>query len=129
MAPDRRVYLDYNATAPVRAEVRRAVEPLVFAGADADLFGNPSSIHWAGQAARKQLEAARTRVAKLFDRRAGEVIFTSGGTEADNLALLGVALEQRPGAQVIISAVEHPAVMEAARRLEVDHGVPVVRIP
>jgi hypothetical protein len=91
----RRVYLDYNATAPVRPEVRRAVEPLLFGEPDAPDAGlargagNASSVHWAGQAARKALEGARAELAARYQRHPSEVIFTSGGTEADNLALVG----------------------------------------
>jgi cysteine desulfurase len=118
-----RAYLDYNATAPIRPEVRRAVEPILFGETEAGDFGNPSSIHWAGQAARKRLEAARISVARAFGRKPSEVIFTSGGSEADNLALLGTARSR-----VAISAVEHPAVMEASRRLE-QLGTSVERIP
>lgn len=124
-----KLYFDYNATAPVRAEVRAAVEPLLFGPLEAGGTGNPSSIHWAGQAARRQLERARSAVARALGRRPGDVIFTSGGTEADNLALLGVALHPsfRPG-RVLISCVEHPAVLAAAARLET-LGVTVTRLP
>jgi len=110
-----RVYLDYNATAPVRPEVRAAVEPLLFGEAT---FGNPSSVHWAGQAARKELERARARLAEHLDRRTADVVFTSGGSEADNLALLGHLLHPAvPTKRLLVSAVEHPAVLAAADEL------------
>jgi cysteine desulfurase len=113
-----RVYFDYNATAPIRPEVRRAIEPILFSDPADGAFGNPSSVHWAGQIARKYLESARTRIAARLARKPSEIIFTSGGSEADNLALFGVALNPRvPHRRVIISAVEHPAVLAAADRL------------
>jgi len=125
----RRVYFDYNATAPLRPEVRRAIEPILFGDPSEGAFGNPSSIHWAGQAARRHLEAARARVAARLGRKPSGVIFTSGGSEADNLALLGGAMSRRVAhRRVVISTVEHPAVLEAARRLE-ELGVEVARLP
>lgn len=106
-----RAYLDYNATAPVRPEVRAAVEPILFGSFEGG-SGNASSVHWAGQAARKALEDARARVAKIFSRKPSEVIFTSGGTESDNLALFGVLRHpSRAAPRLIRSAVEHPAVV------------------
>jgi cysteine desulfurase len=122
--PRRRVYLDYNATAPVRPEVRAAVEPLLFGHAGDGAFGNPSSVHWAGQAARKRLEQARSRLAAHVGAKPGDVIFTSGGSEADNLALIGHLLHPtvKPK-RLLVSAVEHPAVLAAAdelRRVGVD---------
>jgi len=113
-----RVYLDYNATAPVRPEVRDAVEPLIFG------YGNPSSIHWAGRDAKRHLEAARRELAALFDRKASEVVFTSGGSEADNLAIVGAL---QPGDHLALSAVEHPAVREAAAAVA-DRGVTVTTL-
>ena len=86
----RRIYLDYNATSPPRPEVRALVEPILFGPAERGGFGNASSVHWAGQTARRHLERARQRVAAHLGRRPSEVIFTSGGSEADNLALSGV---------------------------------------
>nr|XP_061797999.1 cysteine desulfurase-like [Nerophis lumbriciformis] len=122
----RRCYLDYNATAPVRPQVREAVEPLLFGALERGTFGNASSVHWAGQAARRELENARTRVASHFDRKPSEVVFTSGGSEADNLALFG-ALRRSDHPRLVYSAVEHPAVLAAARTLA-DEGVDVVQI-
>src|SRR5688500_18458400 len=108
------MYLDYNATAPVRPEVRDAMLPLMFSSPDEGLFGNASSIHWAGQRARKELEAARASIARLLSRKPSEIIFTSGGTEADNLALFGTMLHPTLRAKrLIVSAVEHPAVLAA----------------
>ena len=101
----------------MRPAVRAAVEPLLF-GAPEPL-GNPSSIHWAGRQAKRHLEAARRRVALHFDRKPSEVIFTSGGSEADNLALRGVL---HCGGRLALSTVEHPAVRNTAAAL---HDVPV----
>lgn len=129
MRSDQRVYLDYNATAPVRPEVRRAVEPILFGETSAGAFGNASSVHWAGQSARRALERARARVGARLARRPADIIFTSGGSEADNLALRGVLLHPtvtRP--RLVISAVEHPAVRAPAHALR-DAGVEVVEIP
>ncbi len=123
-----RVYLDYNATAPVRPEVRAVVEPLMFGAPETGRFGNASSVHWAGQVARRALEDARARVAERLDRHPSEVVFTSGGSEADNLALRGILLHptvRRP--RLVISAVEHPAVRAPAHALR-EAGVEVVEV-
>jgi len=106
----RRVYLDNNATTPVLPEVLEAMQPYF-----AEHFGNPSSIHHHGQGTRAALERARESVAKLLACRASEVVFTSGGTEADNLAIFGLA---RPGDHIISSTIEHHAVLNSCKRLE-----------
>ncbi len=125
----RRVYLDYNATAPVRPEVRDAVAPILFADPSTGHYGNASSVHWAGQTARKSLEAARSRLAEATGRKPSEVLFPSGGTEADNLALFGSLLHPKGGPQrLVLSAVEHPAVRAAAGRLK-ELGVDVEEVP
>ncbi|MCB9654592.1 MAG: cysteine desulfurase [Deltaproteobacteria bacterium] len=126
--PSRRAYLDYNATAPLRREAVEAVAPLLFEGLDAN-FGNPSSIHWAGQAARRVLERARGAAATFFARKPSEVIFTSGATEANNLALAGV-MRHPKGAnrRLIVSTVEHPSVLAVALHLA-RIGVDVVQVP
>lgn len=103
------VYLDYAATTPVRPEVRRAMEPFW-----SEIFGNPSSPHAAGRAARAALDEARTRMARHLGARPSELAFVGGGSEADSLALLGFARRHRP-ARILPSAVEHKAVVEAAR--------------
>lgn len=119
------IYLDYNATAPLRPEVRDWLKEALETG----LFGNPSSIHWAGRRARKYLEDARGRVARLTGRKPSEIVFTSGGTEADNLALRGRLLAPGPTPpRLLISAAEHPAVLEPARRLAAE-GVEVELLP
>ncbi len=106
----RRVYLDNNATSPLLPEVFEAMRPYFF-----EQFGNASSIHQQGQQARAAVERAREQVAELLNCRAAEIVFTSGGTEGDNLALFGLV---KPTDHVITSAVEHHAVLNACKRLE-----------
>lgn len=105
-----RVYLDNNATTPVLPDVFEAMRPWF-----AEQFGNASSIHHHGQETRAAVENARESVAKLLGCRASEIVFTSGGTEADNLALAGLV---KPGDHVITSSIEHHAVLHAAKHLE-----------
>ncbi len=106
----RRVYLDNNATTPLLPEVFEAMRPYFF-----EKFGNASSIHQQGQQARSAVERARERVAELLNCRPAEIVFTSGGTEGDNLALFGLA---KPGDHIITSAIEHHAVLNSCHRLE-----------
>src|SRR5207253_6055338 len=101
------VYLDHAATTPVRPEVLEAMMP--FYG---ERFGNPSSSHALGRTARASLEEARERTASAVGVRRSEIFFTSGGTEADNLAVLGRA---RLGGPIAVSAIEHKAVLAAAQ--------------
>jgi len=109
-----RIYLDYAATTPTDPEVLEAMKPYF-----TQRFGNPSSIHGFGQEARKAVEAARGRVASFLGAREEEVIFTSGGTEADNTALFGVLwANAKKGNHIVTTAVEHHAVIEPARFLE-----------
>jgi cysteine desulfurase len=105
----RRVYLDNNATTPVLPEVLEAMRPYF-----AEQFGNASSIHHHGQQTRAAVERARESVAELVGCRAAEVIFTSGGTEADNLALFGLV---EKGDHVVTSTIEHHAVLHSCKRL------------
>ena len=110
------VYLDYNATTPVDPEVAEAMRPYFN-----DLFGNPSSTHFYGTDARKAVEEARRQVAALVNCFPDEIIFTSGGTEANNLAIKGFCLENRnKGNHIITTAIEHPAVTEVCRFLETE---------
>jgi len=120
-------YFDHNATTPVAPEV---LETLV--SCLDQVYGNASSIHHFGQAAKRRLEAARRQVAALIHADATEVVFTSGGTEADNMAVLGAvhaALISTHGAakHVVTSAIEHPAVLAACAELERE-GVAVTRV-
>ena len=116
----RRVYLDNNATSPLLPEVFDAMRPYFF-----EQFGNASSIHQQGQHARAAVEGAREQVAELLNCRAAEIVFTSGGTEGDNLALFGMV---KPGDHVITSAVEHHAVLNSCKRLE-EMGCSVTYLP
>jgi cysteine desulfurase len=104
------VYLDSNASTPLLPEVFEAMAPYY-----SEQFGNASSIHHHGQHARAAIERARESVARLVGCRAAEIVFTSGGTEADNLAMFGLA---RSGDHVITSQIEHHAVLNACKRLE-----------
>jgi cysteine desulfurase len=115
-----RIYLDHAATTPVRPEVREAMLP--FLGEEA--FGNPSSSHAFGRSARAAIEHAREQVAHALGAERGQVFFTSGGTEADNLAVLGAALARRNGrhglgaAHLVTSRTEHKAVLAALHEAE-----------
>jgi len=115
-----RVYLDNNATTPVLPEVFEAMKPYF-----GEHFGNASSIHHHGQETRAAVERARESVAALLGCRSSEIVFTSGGTEADNLAIFGLAAE---GDHVITSSTEHHAVLNACRRLE-ETGCEVTYVP
>jgi cysteine desulfurase len=119
-----RYYFDHNATTPVAPEVLEAMLPLL-----REDFGNASSIHHCGQRAKQHLETARRQVAGLIHAQPQEIVFLSGGTEADNLALFGVVRKvARPSRHVITTAIEHPAVLGACAQLERE-GVAVTRVP
>jgi cysteine desulfurase len=121
---DRPIYLDYNATTPVLPAVAEAMLPYLY-----EHFGNPSSGHPYGAAARGAVEKARRQVADLLGARPEEIVFTSGGSEANNTAILGVArLLRSRGRHVVTSAVEHPAVLEPCAALEAE-GFRVTRVP
>src|SRR5437016_7781673 len=110
----RRVYLDSNATTPLRPEVVAAMMPVF-----TEHFGNASSIHWFGQHAKSLIDDARLQVAKLINAETSEIVFLSGGTEADNLAIRGIAESQRAkGRHIIISQIEHHAVLHTCKDLE-----------
>ena len=105
------VYLDHAATTPLGPDARAAMEPYL-----SERFGNASEPHAYGRAARAALEAARVTLAELLDAEPGQVVLTSGGSEADNQAMFGLAGAE-PG-RIVVSAIEHPAVREPARELE-----------
>ncbi|HEY6305764.1 MAG TPA: cysteine desulfurase family protein [Candidatus Angelobacter sp.] len=115
-----RVYLDNNATTPILPEVFEAMRPFYL-----EEFGNASSIHHYGQHARAAVEKARGSVAALLHARPAEIVFTSGGTEADNLAIFGLAAR---GDHVITSTIEHHAVLNSCKRLE-QMGCEVTSVP
>src|SRR5271165_7090795 len=116
----RRIYLDNNATTPVLPEVLDAMRPYF-----GEQFGNASSIHRHGQEARGAVERARDSMASLLGCRPAEIVFTSGGTEADNLAIAGLA---SPGDHIITSSIEHHAVLQTCRHLE-ETGCEVTYVP
>jgi len=110
----RRIYLDHAATTPTHPEVVKAMLPFF-----TDAFGNPSSIYSYGQEAKGGIEEARTKVAELIGARSEEIVFTSGGTEADNFALKGIAYaNEHKGNHIITTSIEHHAVLEACKSLE-----------
>src|SRR3989441_5135693 len=118
----RRVYLDNNATTPVLPVVLEAMRPYF-----GEHFGNASSIHHHGQETRAAVERARESVANLLGCRPAEVVFTSGGTEADNLAIFGLV---QPGDHVVTSTIEHHAVLNSCKHLQLDDkGIEVTYVP
>jgi len=108
-----KVYLDYAATSPVKKEVLDAMLPFLTSG-----FGNPSSIHEWGRIARSAIDESRQSVAKFLNCEPSEIIFTSGGTESDNLAISGLISKQFSKPHIITSAIEHHAVLNACKYLE-----------
>ncbi|MFO7262987.1 MAG: cysteine desulfurase family protein [Bacillota bacterium] len=110
------IYLDHAATTPVHPEVAEAMRPLLL-----EKYGNPSSLHRYGREARAAVDEARETIAESLGAEPGEIVFTSGGTEADNLALVGVAWaarERGKGNHIVTSTIEHPAVLETCAFLE-----------
>jgi cysteine desulfurase len=105
------LYLDNNATTALEPRVLQAMMPFL-----QSLYGNPSSVHRFGRLTRDAIEQARVQVAKLAGAQPGQVIFTSGGTEANNLAIIG-PLAHRPPARLAVSRIEHASLMEAAKKL------------
>jgi cysteine desulfurase len=119
-----RAYFDYNATTPIAPEVRQAVVSCLD-----ETYGNASSIHYFGQAAKQRLEMARRQLAALINAKPTEIVFTGGGTEADNMAILGVVRAAAgPRKHVITTAIEHPAVLAPCGQLERE-GVAISRLP
>jgi cysteine desulfurase len=108
------IYLDYNATTPIDPRVAETMAPFLAGG-----FGNPSSVHVEGHRAKSALEESRERVARCLGCSPTEMVFTSGGSESNNLAIRGL-VEARGGGHVITSAVEHPAVLEVVLGLEIE---------
>jgi len=126
-------YLDHAATGPVRPEVLEAMLPYL-----TERFGNPSSHHTVGEAAARTLDDARRRIARVLGMRSGDIVFTSGGTEADNLAVkglaLGAALHRRAAGRggpvhIVTTPIEHEAVLGSCAYLERVHGFSVTRLP
>jgi cysteine desulfurase len=121
----RTIYFDYNATTPLDPAVRAAMMPLL-----EDIWGNPSSVHHLGRRARAFLDDGRDQAAELLGTKPSELIFTSGGTESNNLAIFGAARAlQAKGKHLITSAIEHHAVLNAFDQLEKFEGFSVTRLP
>jgi len=116
------IYLDNNATTPLAPEVVRVMERCL-----REDFGNPSSTHYPGRKARKAVEDARQQVSKLIGARPEEIIFTSGGTEANNMAILGTALRFKTGS-IITSSIEHPSVLKPLEYLK-NLGFEIIYLP
>ncbi|NLT96191.1 MAG: cysteine desulfurase NifS [Clostridia bacterium] len=120
----RRVYLDHSATTPVRPEVVQLVNKYL-----TETFGNPSSVHAFGREARKGVETAREQIAALIKAKPEEIFFTSGGTEADNMAIVGTAMaNQTKGKHIITTQIEHHAVLDTCKSL-IKQGFEVTFLP
>jgi cysteine desulfurase len=125
----RTIYFDYNATTPLDPAVRDAMLPFLGGGVG-EIWGNPSSVHHVGRKARALLDDARDRAAKFLGAKPSEIIFTSGGTEANNLAIFGTARALKAkGKHLITSAIEHHAVLQCFDYLEKNEGFAVTRLP
>ena len=120
------LYLDHAATSPVRPEVLDAMRPFL-----TGVFGNPSSHHTAGEAAARALDDARARVARVLGMRTGDVVFTAGGTEANNLAVKGIVLAALEAGRrhLVISPIEHESIIGSAEYLRRFHAVEVTVLP
>lgn len=119
-----RIFFDHAATTPVDPEVFKAMEPFL-----KEIYGNPSSLYQTGRVARQAVEEAREKLAEVIGAQPKEIIFTSGGTESDNLALKGfAAANKHKGDHIIISSIEHPAVLEPAKALQ-DAGFSLSYLP
>jgi cysteine desulfurase len=125
LTPVKTIYFDYNATTPLDPAVRDAMLPFL-----GEVWGNPSSVHHVGQRARALLDDARDRSAGVLKCKPSEVVFTSGGTECNSLAIFGTARLLKPkGCHLITSAIEHHAVLDCFKYLEVKEGFSVTRLP
>jgi cysteine desulfurase len=125
----RTIYFDYNATTPLDPAVRDAMLPFLGGGAG-EVWGNPSSVHHVGRKARALLDDARDRTAKFLGAKPSEIIFTSGGTESNNLAIFGTARALKSkGRHLITSAIEHHAGLHCFDYLEKNEGFSVTRLP
>jgi len=121
----RTIYFDYNATTPLDRAVRQAMEPFL-----GEIFGNPSSVHHVGRRARALLDDARDRVARVWRCKPSEVVFTSGGTESNNLAVLGTArLLRERGRHIVTTSIEHHAVLHPCEYLRKKEGFEITYLP
>src|SRR6185436_14054333 len=122
---NRTIYFDYNATTPLDPAVRDAMLPFL-----GEVWGNPSSVHHVGRHARASLDDARDRAAQVLSCKPSEIIFTSGGTESNNLALFGTARLLKPkGRHLICSAIEHHAVLHCCEYLARKEGFELTVLP
>lgn len=121
---EKRIYLDHGATTPVHPDVLKAMEPIFHTN-----FGNPSSLHTKGREARKLIDKSRKKIADFLKIKPEEIIFTGGGTESDNLAILGTARKlKKHGNHLITSNIEHPAVLNTFKHL-VNEGFDITIVP
>jgi cysteine desulfurase len=118
------IYLDSAATTPVRREVLEAMWPWLTGE-----FGNPSSSHSLGERAAGALKSARAKIAEILNCRASEIVFTSGGTEADNFAIKGIALAKPRGRHIVTTGIEHEAVLESCDYLRRHHCFTITHVP
>src|SRR3989304_8250341 len=119
------IYLDYNATTPIAPEVFEAMIPYL-----KEHFGNPSSNHTYGKLAKQALNNAKEQAAKLIGAESNEIVFTSGGTESNNHAIIGtVFANTSKGKHIVTSEVEHPSVIETLRYLEQEFGYTITYLP
>jgi cysteine desulfurase len=117
------IYLDYNATTPISEEVAGLIKKMI------KNYGNPSSSHKLGIKAKKAVEEARNKVAAMLNCSAEEIVFTSGGSESNNMAIKGATYTyQKKGNHIITSQIEHPAVLEPCRFLE-KNGYQITQLP
>ena len=120
-----KIYLDYNASTPIDAEVARAMAPFLERA-----WGNPSSLHWASHEAKEAYQTAKAQIADRIGALPSQIVMTSGGSEANNLALKGVFFSQsKKGKHIITSRVEHPAVVNTCRYLEERLGFRITYLP
>jgi len=118
------IYLDHNATTPIDPAVAQAMMPYIF-----EHYGNPSSSHMLGQTAKQAVEQARKQLASLLNALPDEIIFTSGGSESNNMVIKGIAWKYKEkGNQIIISAIEHPSVLKVCTYLE-EEGYEIIYLP
>jgi cysteine desulfurase len=119
-----RIYLDHNATTPPHPAVLEAMWPMY-----SEEWGNPSSIHWAGRSPAGRIDDARDAVAELIGAPPRDVFFTSGGTESDNTAVIGVLLASERGRHVVTSSIEHKAILDTTKAVERLYGGRITRLP